>query len=88
MGRGWVPVEEIDRDTVRRDDVRRPAHERVTAVGRENYGRCHRRLEERVEVGEALDVEHVDFVDEEDLIQPIPPQQNRSVSQLWNELQL
>jgi hypothetical protein len=35
-------------------------------VGGKNDGRGHGRLEERVEVGETLDIKHVDLVDEDD----------------------
>mmetsp|Transcript_25460 Transcript_25460/g.79791 ORF Transcript_25460/g.79791 Transcript_25460/m.79791 type:complete len:396 (-) Transcript_25460:372-1559(-) len=59
------PVEQVDRDAVRRHHLRPPdgAH---AAVGGEDDDRREGGLERAVEVREALDVEHVHLVDEED----------------------
>lgn len=61
-----IPVQEVDRNTVRSDYVRGSTDESFASVGGEYHGRCHGGLEEGVEVGERLDVEHVNLVDEDD----------------------
>mmetsp|Transcript_13014 Transcript_13014/g.50886 ORF Transcript_13014/g.50886 Transcript_13014/m.50886 type:complete len:477 (-) Transcript_13014:125-1555(-) len=59
------PVEEVDGDPVRRLVVR-AADLRDAAVGGHHQHRRHVVFQRAVEVGEALDVEHVNLVDEED----------------------
>ena len=48
------------------DYISCPTDKGFASVGGENDGRGHGRLEEGVEVGETLDIEHVDLVDEDD----------------------
>jgi len=52
------PVEQVNRHPVRRDHLC-TAHSAHSAVGRKNDNRSQRRLERAVEVGKALDVEHM-----------------------------
>ena len=56
-----APVQEVCGDAVRGDDIGRPFHERVSAVGGEDYGRRHWGLEEGIEVSETFDVQHVNL---------------------------
>lgn len=58
-------VQQVDRQAVRRADVG-AADLADAAVGRKDDDRRQRRLEGAVEVREALDVKHVDLIDEED----------------------
>jgi len=45
------------------DDISRPTHKRVASVGGKNHSRCHRGLQEGIEVRETLDVQHVNLMD-------------------------
>ena len=51
---------------MRCDYVGRSTDKSFASVGSEDDGRCHGGLEEGVEVGETLDIEHVNLVDEDD----------------------
>jgi hypothetical protein len=59
------PVEQIDGDAMRGHNLR-PLDRADAAVRGEDDDGGERRLEGAVQVGEALDVEHVHLVDEED----------------------
>ena len=48
------------------NDIGRSTDKGFTSVSGQYHGRCHGRLEEGVEVGETLDVEHVNLIDEDD----------------------
>lgn len=62
---GQQTVEQIDGDTVGRDDIFCAADGAHAAVGGKDDDRGQRGFEGAVEVGEAFNVEHVDFVNEE-----------------------
>merc|ERR550514_1379442 len=57
-------VEQVDRHAVRRHDLR-PTDRAYAAVRRENDDRRERTLKRTVQVREALDIQHVDLIDEE-----------------------
>ena len=48
------------------DNVGRTADKGFTSVGGQHHGRCHGGFEERVEICETLDIEHMNLVDEDD----------------------
>jgi hypothetical protein len=43
------------------NDIARPAHKRITAVGGENDCGCHGGFKKGVEIGEAFNVKHVNL---------------------------
>ena len=61
-----VPVQEVDGDSVWRNNISRSTDKGFASVGGQNHCRRHGGLEEGVEVGETLDIEHVNLVDEDD----------------------
>ena len=50
-------------NTVWHDDISRPTHKHVASVGGKNHSRCQGGLQERIEVCETLDVQHVNLLD-------------------------
>ena len=58
IGKG-IPVEEVDRNSMRCLEVVSTSHRSLAAVRGEDNGRCHWRLQQRIQVCETLDVEHV-----------------------------
>ena len=49
-----------------RNYIRRPTDKGFASVGGQHHRRCHGGLEEGVEVGETLDIEHMNLIDEDD----------------------
>jgi hypothetical protein len=48
------------------NDIGRPTDEGFASVGGQHHGRRHGGLEEGVEICEALDIEHMNLIDEDD----------------------
>jgi len=65
MRRG-IPVQEVDRDSMWCNNISRSTDKGFASVGGQHNGRCHGGLEEGIEVGETLDIEHMNLIDEDD----------------------
>ena len=63
---GCIPIQEVYGDPVWGNDIGRPTDEGFASVCGQHHGGRHGGLEEGVEVGETLDIEHMNLVDEDD----------------------
>jgi hypothetical protein len=60
----YPPIPQIPHNTMWTNNIRCPSDQRIPSICREHNRRSERRFKEGVEVGEGLEVEHVDLVDD------------------------